>query len=181
MGFDKNLLAWFKSYFEDRSQLVHINGVYSKKFKATSGILQGSKLGPLLFAIFIDGIVSEAEYSLISLFADDCRISRVISNLQDAYGMQRDLDKVSRWISINKLEVNLKKCMKISFSRSNFVLDTDYSIEGRKISNAKIVRDLGVILDERWTFSDHLGYLLPKSFKRVSSKGSHSGSLQYQL
>ena len=167
LGFDRKLLAWFKSYLEKRSQQVHINGVYSRRFEATSGILQGSKLGPLLFATFIDGIVTESECTLISLFADDCRISRVVSNLQDASAMQGNLDKVSRWLSINKLDVNHKKCKKISFSRSNSVLDTGYSIEGQIISKAEKIRDLGVILDERWTFSDHLGYLLHKSFKTL--------------
>ena len=167
IGFNNSLLAWFKSYLEDRYQLVYINGVYSKKFKATSGILQGSRLGPLLFAIFINDIVLETSCSLISLFADDCRISRVVSNLQEVSTMQSDLDRISQWITRNKLEINVKKCSKISFSRSHSVLDTHYLIGDQLIHNTNTVRDLGVILDVKWTFNDHLNYLLPKSFKTL--------------
>ena len=185
MGFDRTLLAWFKSYLENRSQLVHINGIHSQKFIATSGILQGSRLGPLLFAIFINGIVSEADCTLVSLFADDCRISRIVSDPKEASAMQSDLDKISSWISKNKLDINLKKCFKISFSRGSSMLDNDYLIDGQKIKKAEKVRDLGIILDEKWTFSDHIAYLLPKAFKtlgfvkRVTSNFTSLSTITY--
>ena len=100
---------------------------------------------------------------MISLFADDCRISKVINNRKDAAEMQRDLDGLYRWIYKNKLEINLKKCQKITFSRNDSILDTNYFLGDQKVQDTDTVKDLGIILDKRWTFNDHLGYLLPPS------------------
>ena len=72
--------------------MVQLRGFSSNSYNATSGVAQGSRLGPLLFAVYINDIVKVVKYGTLYLFADDCRLSMIINSNDDACRLQEDLD-----------------------------------------------------------------------------------------
>ena len=76
--------------------MVVVNGESSTKEKVTSGVPQGTVLGPLLFLIYIDDLPDRVK-SQIRLFADDSYLYRTINNPQDTVQLQQDLDELTKW------------------------------------------------------------------------------------
>ena len=89
-GVDWRVVMWIKEFFLGRSQRVRVNGQLSEEVRVTSGVPQGSALGPLLFLAYINDIWRNTE-SNIQLFADDCIIYGKITNSRDFEKLQKDL------------------------------------------------------------------------------------------
>ena len=70
IGIRGTLLEWFKDYLMERKLAVVIKGCISDYARVSAGVPQGSVLGPLLFLIYINDIVTDIE-AVINLFADD--------------------------------------------------------------------------------------------------------------
>ena len=144
-----------------------MSGNKSKSFKVTSGVAQGSRLGPLLFAIFVNDLVEVVKFANIELFADDCRLNMKILSPQDAHKLQEDINNVDRWIRNNKLQVNGSKCQKITFSRASVTMKFEYKINDVNIEESESVRDLGVVLDCKWSFLEHINTVIAKFLKTI--------------
>ena len=67
-------IDWFRSYLEDREQFVLLNNVSSTRRKITTGVPQGSILGPLLFLVYINDICKSSKLLRFILYADDTYI-----------------------------------------------------------------------------------------------------------
>ena len=80
---NKNVIKWISSFLNGRKQRVKVNNCFSSWDMVSSGIPQGSILGPLLFIIYINDIVDVCHNSGIYLYADDAEIFRHINNMQD--------------------------------------------------------------------------------------------------
>lgn len=104
------------SVLSGRSQKVVINGSESDLAAVTSGVPQGSVLGPLLFLIYINYITVNIA-SKIRLYADDCVVYRDIENDVDASSLQCDLDRILAWGHKWHMNLNPQKCSHINFSR----------------------------------------------------------------
>ena len=98
LGFSGKLLLWITDYLKDRSQRVVL---------VTSGVPQGSILGPLLFLLFINDMPDCTEHSILSLFADDAKCFRIINNIEDCEQLQRDLTSLYEWSQVWKLNFNV--------------------------------------------------------------------------
>ncbi|XP_044755018.1 uncharacterized protein LOC123313971 [Coccinella septempunctata] len=88
VGVTGNLLRWLSSYIRNRSQYVVINGECSDTFYCTSGVPQGSHLGPLLFIIYINGLKGCFRYCEFLLYADDLKFFRRVSSVDDCNMIQ---------------------------------------------------------------------------------------------
>lgn len=84
-------------------------GSVSRWRLATSGVLQGSVLGPLLFTVFINDICDGLEWPC-SKFADDSKLSGVVCTLEGSDAIQSDLNKLERWSRTNLMRFNIAKC-----------------------------------------------------------------------
>ena len=92
---DKNL-SWIQSFLADRNQPVFLDGKTSSCAAVTSGVLQGTGRGPLLFLVYINDLPSRVSSSA-RLFAADCLLYRVIRGQQDAASLQTDLNHLQEW------------------------------------------------------------------------------------
>lgn len=145
-GVSGNMLAWFGSYLINRPLQVKFLGSLSREFVPTSGVPQGSLLGPQLFNIFINDLVSLLGDHCL-LFADDLKIGQVIRNSTDCHHLQAKLDAVSGWCVRNGMELNVGKCSIISFSRKKNPVQCTYLLNGAKLARVEEVRDLGIIVN----------------------------------
>jgi hypothetical protein len=110
------LLKWFSSYLTGRRQLAPYNGFSSGEYSQGSGVPQGSVLGPLLFNVYINDIVTDLEFHAL-LFADNLKIYRQVSSSEHCVMLQNDLETIDKWCRQNNFSLNIGKCSVVSFSR----------------------------------------------------------------
>ena len=108
-GIRGRLHSWISNFLAHRTQPVVINGVHSKEGQVTSGIPQGSVLGPLLFVIYINDLPSAVK-SCARIFADDTKLLSRADSESDTEALQRDLDELQEWSDKWLLRFHPQKC-----------------------------------------------------------------------
>jgi len=168
-GFRGVFYNWFKSYLTDRPQYTFVNGCQSSYKYSEYGIPQGTVLGPLLFLIYINDISNALIDSHIKLFADDSNLFIVNKNINDLYiQSNRELSALAQWIQANKLYINYEKTNYMLFEPHNRpnVLNSNISnaivLDGHQIGRIKVVKYLGVFINEKLTWAEHIDYLIGK-------------------
>ncbi|MFH4980885.1 hypothetical protein AB6A40_007594 [Gnathostoma spinigerum] len=161
-GVKGRVLLWIKSFLTDRSFCVKIGESFSTPREISSGVPQGSILGPLLFLIYVNNIADELS-STCMLFADDSKLYKEISDPTiDFPALQRDLRILSEWSKEWQLDINTDKChvlrIGISYERPLYISD-------HEISPTNSVRDLGVIVDKCLRWRLHCQNTAEKAFK----------------
>lgn len=165
-GVNGKLLQWFRSYLTGRHLKVIINGYESKPKLVTSGVPQGSHLGPLLFSIYVNDVTCKISSHCL-LYADDLKVFRHITSTEDHVLLQKDLTQLSTWCSVNKLNLNLKKCKSMIFNRTKRPNQHDYTINDHNLEKINEIKDLGVILTSNLSYSSHTNFIVNKSFKML--------------
>ncbi|KAL0871637.1 hypothetical protein ABMA27_004163 [Loxostege sticticalis] len=155
------LLRWITSYLSNRSQLVTVKGYSSSPIPVSSGVPQGSHLGPLLFVIFINDL-TERLSSPALLYADDLKIFTSIVDEKNCLTLQNDLNVVANWCSSNLMYLNIDKCCVITFTRKKNKIIHSYYIHDTLIDRKDVVRDLGVLFDEQLTFRPHYEQIIQR-------------------
>jgi hypothetical protein len=102
---DPRVVVWIRKFLLDRSQRVRVGGQLSDEIRVTSGVTQGSVLGPLLFLAYVKDIWRNIE-SKIRLFTDECIIYRKIVNTLEVEKLQADLDLLGDWAIENEIKIN---------------------------------------------------------------------------
>ena len=153
-GLVGSIWKFFKAYLTDRQQCVMVNGQASEWLPVTSGVPQGSILGPLLFIIYINDLPSTITSSSPYLYADDTKICKRILSSQDTFLLQSDLDHLSQWCLDNDMSFNISKSCLLRFhNRTTTTTSSNYTVNDTSITSLDHCRDLGVIFstDLSWT------------------------------
>ena len=139
-----------------------------------SGVPQGSILGPLLFVLFINDLFScISSETNIALYADDTKIWRRINMFADHFGLQADINKLYDWSLNNKMVFHPRKCKALSVSMQRNVLDNlpfnifIYELNGTLIDYVQSQSDLGVKVNSKLTWGQHLDDLISKANSRL--------------
>ena len=143
-GISGDLLNWIQNWLTKRKQRVVINGEESEYLYVTSGVPQGSVLGPLLFLIFIDDLDETVKNSILSKFADDSKVGGAANKLKTCEDRQIELDDMYGWGSENEMEFNINKCKVIHAGSAN--VNFQYKMNGVNLESVDSYKDLGIYI-----------------------------------
>jgi len=114
-GIGEKTLNWVQDFLSNRKQKVSVNGMDSTTHNVTSGIPQGSVLGPILFVIYINDM-PDCVAATAYLFADDTKLYKEIKSPEDSNSLQRDLDSLQEWSNTWLLKFHPNKCKVMTVS-----------------------------------------------------------------
>ena len=139
-------------------------GTASQTSPVKSGVPQGTVLGPILFLIFISSIDEDIRYSFLSSFADDTRICKGVSNAIDTFKLQRDLNVTYQWTESNNMTLNDTKFQLLRHGQDRDIIESScyLSPSAKRIENKDCVKDLGVYMDSKCSFTPHISHVVDK-------------------
>ena len=148
----------------EQQKKVVINGQASDWGSVTSGVPQGSVLGPLFFIIYINDIDNGLN-NHISKFADDTKIGNTVITESDRLSLQQDLNKIIKWSEDWNMPFNIDKCQVLQIGNRNNKFQ--YDMKGQKLKTASTVKDLGVIVSQNLKFSRQCNETTSKANKML--------------
>jgi len=163
LGLPDWITHWLHSYLVSRKAYVKVRSARSPSFDTPSGVPQESHLGPLIFILFINDLCYCLKSSKL-LYADDLKLYRTIITLVDCCALQADVDILYRWCETNGMEININKCKTISFCRIRSPICFDYKINGADLERVNSIKDLGVTVNSKMTFNEHIAATSAKAF-----------------
>ena len=160
-------LDWFKSYFSNREQYVTYNNCKSTTRNLSCGVPQGSILGPLLFILYINDLCHVATRCFLMLFADDSNLFYTGDDLEALNReINEELGNILFWLEVNKLSLNVNKTHYIIFrSRNIATQDVHINVKNVTIDKVEYTKFLGVIIDEKLSWKQHIEYVRKKLSK----------------
>ena len=160
-GITGNILKWVRDFLKGRNQRVRVGNDMSSKSNVTSGIPQGSVLGPVLFTIFINDLPDNINVHC-KIFADDTKIYDKVENHSN---IQEDLYKMQSWTEKWNLYFNVLKCKVMHIGKKNPQNHYYMKIENekQKIETCREEKDLGIIFDEALNFDNHISNITNKA------------------
>ena len=162
------ILKWICDYLMQRKQRVVVNGQTSETLPVLSGVPQGSVIGPLLFLIYIDGVmgVPLSERSQLTVYADDMLLYRPITCQGDFAALQEDINKLDSWIEANYLQFNISKCKYMVVSRKRAgILPASLTLQGHHLERVECFKYLGLLLTSDLSWSTHVDSICSKARK----------------
>lgn len=157
-----SIILWFKSYLSNRQQTTLINNIRSTNQPISTGVPQGSILGPLLFIIYVDKLTHIPKNSSILMYADDTVIYTPINkklNNHTIVNFQADLNRVSAWCYLNRLSINTSKTQVMILGSSkrhtSHPQPPTLTMNGSPLTNTTKYKYLGLTLTPNLTFEDH--------------------------
>ena len=164
-GISSNLLHWLDGFLSNRRQRVLINNSFSQLSPVSSGVPQGSVLGPLLFTIYVNDLPSCVSSSLL-MFADDTKLFQCIRFEMDVVQLQHDIDALFKWSKLWLLSFNISKCKHLRIGQQSH--SSSYTLDVITIDSVVNMRDLGVIIDSELKFHSHTNSAASKANRILS-------------
>jgi hypothetical protein len=181
MGINGETFNFIKSFMHDRSFQVRVGDQFSTTKRVQNGTPQGSPLSPILFLIAVNDLpelISAGTEN--SLFADDCALYTSNYNKRigkSVFEMQRNLDRLYKWCNIWGFQISMDKTVCVLFSHNkNLKNNVKLNINGVSLKLERSAKFLGVVFDDRLTFTQHIDYVVDKCRKRINLMKSLSGT-----
>ncbi|MFI5406894.1 MAG: RNA-directed DNA polymerase, partial [Nitrososphaerales archaeon] len=169
---DERLISWIEGFICYRSSQVRINGKCSDWKTVSSGIPQGSVLGPLLFVIYINDLpLSCNSKGELFLFADDAKLFNHISCIEDSVQLLEGCQLLQDWCEKWLMKLNINKCKVLSighkpskdFKYGFSTVDSGFT----ELEHVNVIKDLGVTVDSDLSFVTHINEKVNKAFQMI--------------
>ena len=174
IGLRDTALNWFRSYLSQQQQSVLINGVKSKTVPLSCGVPQGSVLGPVLFTIYLLalGDITRKHGNKFLMYADDCQLYTSFSmstNEAVVSSMQIAIDNIRAWYAANMLKLNDDKTEMLVIGSIYRTIPKcpDLNVGSTGITPGEHVRNLGVIMDTKFTMEPHITKMMQIASLRI--------------
>ena len=154
-GIGGKTIEWIDTFLCFRKQRVVVNGVKSDWAPVVSGVPQGTVLGPLLFSLHVNDIMSDIE-SEIRLFADDCVCYREIKGIEDTLKLQKDIDRLGIWARKWGMRFLPVKCNMMQLTKTHHKIDASYTLESAILENVESIKYLGVTITSDLKWNSHI-------------------------
>ena len=152
-GISGNLLEWMRSFLTKRFQRVVVNGSYSDWVPVSSGVPQGSVLGPLLFLLYVDELTTIPKVCKLKLFADDVLLYVSVKSVKDCQLLQKDLSAIVEWSKLWQLNLNPRKCEALSITNKKKPIIFTYFIGDQPVKWTNLVKYLGIHINSKLQWS----------------------------
>ena len=158
-GIQGTYLNWIKEFLRNREQQIVVDNKFSTPSKVTSGVPQGSVLGPLLFQLFINDLPNGLESS-VKLYADDVLIMRSITTPNDHQILQNDLTKLALWSANWQMPFNLTKCEHLTVTNSPYPSTHHYKLNDYTIQRVQSIKYLGLTISHNLSWSPQISRIV---------------------
>ena len=182
-GIAGTLLCWIKDFLTGSTHRTKVGDCLSDVAYISSGVVQGSCLGPLLFLLYVNDICDVFTNTVtLKLYADDIKLySNVgLSVPATLNELQEQLNCLCRWADDWQLPISYSKCNVLTIGKINDC-NLQATLDGIIIDCPKLVTDLGVAYDGKLSFSTHIATIAAKAHRRASliqrcfvSRNTHS-------
>ena len=174
-GLSDAALSVLSSYLIGRTQQVTVSSEFSASSTLTTGVPQGSVLGPLLFSMYTSPLSNILNNTSVChhLYADDTQLYISFSAKDSStalHDLSSALDSVYVWLTSNRLFVNPSKTEYLLIGtpqQRSKVISNSISFRGTPIVPSNNARNLGVIFDSHLTFRDHVSKVCQSSFYQI--------------
>ena len=177
-GISDDLHNWIRSFLTGRTQRVKVDSVASQWRTVTSGIPQGSVLGPILFIICINDMPDALKNaSTAAMFTDNTKLYRRTDTPNGPTELQEDLDRIFYWSDTWLMKFQPTKCKVLSMGhRQEQELPNLYlysrkengSLEKLQLELTEVEKDIGVYVDQKLSFQEQI---INKTNKANSTMG----------
>ena len=171
-GIRGKALDWFSSYLKNRQQYVIYDDTCSTLTPVKTGVPQGSILGPLLFILYINDLHKVSSSFDFILYADDSTLKSTLCVFNDNLNntiitdkINKELDKIQKWLTANKLSLNVDKTKMMVFHNKQKKIEDhipQISINGKLIERVTDFNFLGIIINEHLDWSSHISKISNK-------------------
>ena len=155
-GIEYNTLKWMEDFLTSRTQTIIIDGVQPEKIHVTSGVLQETDLGPIMFFVYIIDINEYIKHSTLRLFADDSIIYKTIRNKEDTHKPQEDLTSAANWEKDWLMSFHPDKCSVLQVTIKLNPIKFDYALHQHVLQKETATKYLGVTIQTDLKWNKHI-------------------------
>ena len=136
--------------------------------RLTAVLPQGTKLGPILFAIVINDLKIVSPRSSNWKYVDDVTISEIVPTREVSI-LQNELDAISGWTNTNNMKFNPKKCKEriVTFRRDIEHPPTSLVVDNISLERVETYKVLGLTIQNNLKWDSHVSEIVTKASKRV--------------
>ena len=161
-GISGPLNIWIQNFLSGRTQRVVCDGEQSSWAPVTSGVPQGSVIGPILFLVYINDLPKGLK-TQTRLFADDTIVYRAISDPSDGMTLQSDLDKLAEWEDRWQMAFHPQKCIVLRITRSRKPIIFKYTLHGHNLETHDSAKYLGMQIHQTLSWNEHINNTCKKA------------------
>ena len=160
-------VKWIASFLSGRQQCVRVGTDFSQWSPVSSGVPQGSVLGPILFCLVVDSIRTAHSNSMCIKYADDITILHFVRSNNDDHA-QIEWNNIAEWASFHHLPINLNKCFVMDIvTKKCITLRPIFISDGFMLRNVKCVKLLGVTFADNMKWDVHVNNIVSKASRRL--------------